>query len=171
LPVAGCGGGGRKNAAHRRVRGCLGFSAFSSRNIAAPHMKKRRLASCSGTNVAEMTTQAGSTKISSGYMHDPELLFMRRTAFFFLYVFVFSVPDLCRRDEGAHRRQRHFSSRKPEAGSDKSVRAAALVVWPHLWVWQLGTYMFPHGVFHILFNMLALWMFVIELNDLGTRYS
>jgi membrane associated rhomboid family serine protease len=38
-------------------------------------------------------------------------------------------------------------------------------------VWQLGTYMFLHGgVFHILFNMLALWMFGTELERLwGTR--
>src|SRR6202171_311706 len=47
-----------------------------------------------------------------------------------------------------------------------------LVVWPHLWVLHLGTYMFLHGgVFHILFNMLALWMFGTELERIwGTRY-
>ncbi len=29
-----------------------------------------------------------------------------------------------------------------------------------LWIWQLATYMFLHGgLFHIVFNMLALWMF------------
>jgi membrane associated rhomboid family serine protease len=41
-----------------------------------------------------------------------------------------------------------------------------------LWVWQLVTYMFLHGgVFHIVFNMLALWMFGVELERLwGTRY-
>jgi len=41
-----------------------------------------------------------------------------------------------------------------------------------LWVWQLGTYMFLHGgVFHILFIMLALWMFGAELERIwGTRY-
>jgi membrane associated rhomboid family serine protease len=40
------------------------------------------------------------------------------------------------------------------------------------WVWQLGTYMFLHGgVFHILFNMLSLWMFGAELERIwGTRY-
>jgi membrane associated rhomboid family serine protease len=40
-----------------------------------------------------------------------------------------------------------------------------------LWIWQLGTYMFLHGgVFHILFNMLALWMFGAELERIwGTR--
>ncbi len=40
------------------------------------------------------------------------------------------------------------------------------------WVWQLATYMFLHGgVFHILFNMLALWMFGAELERIwGTRY-
>jgi membrane associated rhomboid family serine protease len=42
----------------------------------------------------------------------------------------------------------------------------------NLWVWQLGTYMFLHGgMFHILFNMLALWMFGAELERIwGTRY-
>ena len=40
------------------------------------------------------------------------------------------------------------------------------------WVWQLATYMFLHaGLFHILFNMLALWMFGAELERIwGTRY-
>jgi membrane associated rhomboid family serine protease len=39
-------------------------------------------------------------------------------------------------------------------------------------VWRLGTYMFLHGgVFHIVFNMLALWMFGAELERTwGTRY-
>jgi membrane associated rhomboid family serine protease len=39
------------------------------------------------------------------------------------------------------------------------------------WVWQLGTYMFLHGgIFHIVFNMLALWMFGAELERIwGTR--
>jgi membrane associated rhomboid family serine protease len=41
-----------------------------------------------------------------------------------------------------------------------------------LWIWQLATYMFLHGgLFHILFNMLALWMFGTELERIwGTRY-
>ena len=40
-----------------------------------------------------------------------------------------------------------------------------------LWVWQLASYMFLHGsLFHILFNMLALWMFGTELERMwGTR--
>ena len=39
------------------------------------------------------------------------------------------------------------------------------------WVWQLATYMFLHGgIFHIVFNMLALWMFGAELERRwGTR--
>src|ERR1043166_6034263 len=39
-------------------------------------------------------------------------------------------------------------------------------------IWHLATYMFLHGgVFHILFNMLALWMFGSELERTwGTRY-
>ena len=40
-----------------------------------------------------------------------------------------------------------------------------------LFVWQLVTYMFLHaGIFHILFNMLALWMFGCEIERLwGTK--
>lgn len=39
-------------------------------------------------------------------------------------------------------------------------------------VWQLFTYMFLHGgIFHIVFNMLALWMFGAELERIwGTRF-
>ncbi|HWW84715.1 MAG TPA: rhomboid family intramembrane serine protease [Vicinamibacterales bacterium] len=41
-----------------------------------------------------------------------------------------------------------------------------------LWIWQPVTYMFLHGgLFHILFNMLALWMFGTELERMwGTRF-
>jgi membrane associated rhomboid family serine protease len=47
-----------------------------------------------------------------------------------------------------------------------------IMVVQNLWVWQLVTYMFLHaGLFHILFNMLALWMFGTELERVwGTRY-
>ena len=40
------------------------------------------------------------------------------------------------------------------------------------YVWQLATYAFLHAdVFHILFNMLALWMFGVELERVwGTRF-
>ena len=40
------------------------------------------------------------------------------------------------------------------------------------WFWQLATYMFLHGgVFHILFNMLGVWMFGTELERLwGTQF-
>jgi membrane associated rhomboid family serine protease len=41
-----------------------------------------------------------------------------------------------------------------------------------LWLWQPVTYMFLHGgLFHLLFNMLALWMFGVELERLwGTPF-
>jgi membrane associated rhomboid family serine protease len=41
----------------------------------------------------------------------------------------------------------------------------------HGWIWQLVTYSFLHvGLFHILFNMLALWMFGAQLEmDWGNR--
>ena len=42
------------------------------------------------------------------------------------------------------------------------LRPASVV--ENLAVWQLVTYMFLHGgLFHLLFNMLALWMFGTEL--------
>ncbi len=38
------------------------------------------------------------------------------------------------------------------------------LVWNHWFLWQPFTYLFLHaGVAHILFNMLALWMFGVEL--------
>ncbi len=41
------------------------------------------------------------------------------------------------------------------------------LVTGHGWIWQLATYMFLHGgFFHILLNMLALWMFGSELEYL-----
>jgi membrane associated rhomboid family serine protease len=45
-------------------------------------------------------------------------------------------------------------------------------VFGRLYIWQPLTYMFLHGgVFHILFNMLALWMFGTELERMwGSRY-
>jgi membrane associated rhomboid family serine protease len=41
----------------------------------------------------------------------------------------------------------------------------------HGWIWQVVTYSFVHvGIFHILFNMLALWMFGAQFEtDWGTR--
>jgi len=45
-----------------------------------------------------------------------------------------------------------------------------LALWPlgpHFYPWQLVTYMFMHGGFwHLFFNMLALWMFGVELERL-----
>ncbi|HVL67108.1 MAG TPA: rhomboid family intramembrane serine protease [Vicinamibacterales bacterium] len=45
-------------------------------------------------------------------------------------------------------------------------------VLEQLWIWQLGSYMFLHaGIFHILFNMLGVWMFGVELERLwGTKF-
>src|ERR1700693_1079425 len=45
------------------------------------------------------------------------------------------------------------------------------LVLGHFAIWQLVTYMFLHGTFgHILFNMLTLWMFGMDLErDWGTR--
>jgi membrane associated rhomboid family serine protease len=44
-----------------------------------------------------------------------------------------------------------------------------LALWPlgtNFWPWQLLTYMFVHGGFgHLFFNMLALWMFGMELES------
>jgi membrane associated rhomboid family serine protease len=62
-----------------------------------------------------------------------------------------------------------------------SLFAPSLIIWlglvpkeviEHFGIWRLSTYMFLHGgTFHILFNMLALWMFGTELEGVwGTRY-
>ena len=38
------------------------------------------------------------------------------------------------------------------------------MVWHEYFLWQLGTYIFLHGgIFHLLFNLFALWMFGCEL--------
>jgi len=43
-------------------------------------------------------------------------------------------------------------------------------VLTRFWIWQPVTYLFLHsGPFHILFNMLALWMFGVELERLWGR--
>jgi membrane associated rhomboid family serine protease len=43
-------------------------------------------------------------------------------------------------------------------------------VFSRLFIWQPATYMFLHaGIVHILFNMLALWMFGVELERLWGR--
>jgi membrane associated rhomboid family serine protease len=45
-------------------------------------------------------------------------------------------------------------------------------VFQQQWIWQPATYMFLHGgPVHLLFNMLGLWMFGVELERLwGTRF-
>jgi membrane associated rhomboid family serine protease len=55
-----------------------------------------------------------------------------------------------------------------------AVFAEYLALWPlgeNFWPWQLLTYMFMHGgLVHLLFNMLALWMFGMELETIwGSR--
>ena len=49
--------------------------------------------------------------------------------------------------------------------------APAMVI-EHGWIWQPVTYMFLHaGAMHILFNMLGVWMFGVELERLwGTKF-
>lgn len=46
-----------------------------------------------------------------------------------------------------------------------------VLVWKKYYLWQLATYIFLHGgITHILFNLLALWMFGGELESLwGSR--
>ena len=64
-----------------------------------------------------------------------------------------------------------FSSRGLRAVFDLLALRPADVV-THYYLWQLVTYSFLHGgIGHILFNMLALWMFGVELErKWGTRY-
>ncbi|MBI5472836.1 MAG: rhomboid family intramembrane serine protease [Ignavibacteriae bacterium] len=55
-------------------------------------------------------------------------------------------------------------------GGDRGLITSLFALWPfgeHFWPWQLLTYMFLHGGFgHIFFNMLALWMFGMELENI-----
>ncbi|MBW1678577.1 MAG: rhomboid family intramembrane serine protease [Deltaproteobacteria bacterium] len=47
-----------------------------------------------------------------------------------------------------------------------------LIVWKDLFLWQLVSYIFLHGdIFHLLFNLLALYMFGCELERIwGSRF-
>ncbi len=58
------------------------------------------------------------------------------------------------------------------AGVITGVTALIPVAVAHGWIWQLVTYSFLHaGLFHILFNMLTLWMFGSQLEqDWGYRH-
>src|SRR5260370_24530000 len=61
----------------------------------------------------------------------------------------------------------------PEALKENALMFSLVpvMVLKHFAIWQLATYMFLHGgIEHILFNMLALWMFGMTLEqDWGTR--
>jgi membrane associated rhomboid family serine protease len=62
---------------------------------------------------------------------------------------------------------RVFSFDGVSIGGERGFLTQALALWPMgegFWPWQLLTYMFMHGgLWHLLFNMLALWMFGLEL--------
>jgi len=59
----------------------------------------------------------------------------------------------------------------PEPATTDTLGLVPLFFVRRLWFWQPLTYMFLHGgLFHILFNMLVLWMFGTELERIwGTR--
>ncbi len=54
-------------------------------------------------------------------------------------------------------------------GGEQGIFTYVLALWPigvNFWPWQILTYMFLHGGFaHLFFNMLALWMFGMELEN------
>jgi membrane associated rhomboid family serine protease len=56
-------------------------------------------------------------------------------------------------------------------GTPRSLELRPVDVVFHFYLWQLVTYMFLHGgIFHIAFNMFALWVFGVPLEQtLGTR--
>jgi membrane associated rhomboid family serine protease len=65
-----------------------------------------------------------------------------------------------------------FFAQKLVPGVTETLGLVPAAVLGSLHVWQLVTYMFLHGgLLHILFNMLALWMFGTELERMwGTRF-
>jgi membrane associated rhomboid family serine protease len=53
-----------------------------------------------------------------------------------------------------------------DSGIERVLGLVPLLVWKEFYLWQLFTYIFLHGgVEHILFNLLALWMFGGELEN------
>ncbi len=59
-------------------------------------------------------------------------------------------------------------------GGDRGLITYFLALWPlgaNFWPWQMFTYMFMHGGFgHLFFNMLMLWMFGMEIENIwGSR--
>jgi len=60
-----------------------------------------------------------------------------------------------------------FSFEGIQVGGERGILTLFLALWPignGFWPWQLLTYLFMHGgLWHLLFNMLALWMFGLEL--------
>jgi membrane associated rhomboid family serine protease len=66
-----------------------------------------------------------------------------------------------------------FAVRLRAAGFFSVLGLSPVAVLGHGAIWQLFTYMFLHdpiGIFHVLFNMFALWMFGSDLErDWGTR--
>jgi membrane associated rhomboid family serine protease len=53
-----------------------------------------------------------------------------------------------------------------DSGIERFLGLIPLLVWKEFYLWQLFTYIFLHGgVEHILFNLLALWMFGGELEN------
>lgn len=67
-----------------------------------------------------------------------------------------------------------FTIAGTQIGGSGGLISYYFALWPlgaNFWPWQLLTYMFMHGGFlHLFFNMLALWMFGMELeNTWGSR--
>lgn len=64
---------------------------------------------------------------------------------------------------------RPFTIGGVQIGGNDGLLFYYLALWPidsNFWPWQLATYMFMHGGFvHLLFNMFALWMFGMELEN------
>lgn len=67
-----------------------------------------------------------------------------------------------------------FSLGGDRVGGGSGFLSSYFALWPfgeNFWPWQLVTYMFMHGgLGHLFFNMLALWMFGMELeNNWGSK--
>ena len=157
--------------------GLVALAAFAKVLAIAEFGEAMRLLRARLVNGAERparTRQVARAGGAIGMWYDPEPRTMRRYPSSYASSFSFgpgplssALKALIGANVAVFLAQRSFDPTLTEAAGAEPAAGDRTA-----WVWQLATYMFLHGgLFHILFNMLALWMFGTELERMwGTRY-